>query len=801
MASQPAAAPPAMVGTALLLEQIRGLPNLNEKQKAQCEALVREAQDVLQKHPVESAEYQQAWKKLNGVSTNLRDAYNMYMAANAGAGQQAHGAGPGQRTVGPPPARGAPGVAQAAPTAAGAGARPGPAAAFGALAAPGAGAGPGQANAGPAVPGLPSSATPAPQLSVILAHLQQFPYVLPPELDASTDEGQKWLDEAKARYGQAMHNAKAAKDRLHAQQAKLHHLKTAGRELSPKDSDDLNQDRTTLHRAYQDAKRYIDQFRGEQVRYHQARSLAGRAPPGPPGPSGQVLAGDGGGVSGNAAAAAAAAEDDGEGVAGTAAAVAGARGQLSSTSGELESPQQRWMQAALPAGPRSISLAAAASDAVMEGMPQPTDVVGSSISAGPNVPGTGAGTGTGTGTGTQEASSQANSDTLTSGGPSRQVPTSTSTSAAGVGANNNNINNNTNHTNATNINNTNANANANANAMPRYPTAHDSPRPQPPGQLSAMPSSGTPTTTSHPHPHPLLHPDRPQSLTHQAALNQAARSYQTPPSTTSHSFAAGGTQAHGAHAHAPAALLTTSTTTTTIAGGSGGGISGSGGNNNNGNGGADPSSSSIGSHKMPIPKYITSASPPLAVNMNLGGSRPSYTGGASNPSQGMLGQPAVQKVAGFVLEGESEHVLSKKKLDELVRQVTHHGEGLGVGTGPLLTPDCEEVGGLRGFKVLAGWLADWLMRGDADKAVLQFADDFVDQVVTDACKLAKIRGSNTLELRDLQLVLERQYNIRVPGYALDEMRTVRKLAPAPGWTQKMAAVQAAKVTGGAKGGE
>jgi transcription initiation factor TFIID subunit 12 len=72
----------------------------------------------------------------------------------------------------------------------------------------------------------------------------------------------------------------------------------------------------------------------------------------------------------------------------------------------------------------------------------------------------------------------------------------------------------------------------------------------------------------------------------------------------------------------------------------------------------------------------------------------------------------------------------------------------------------------------------------------------VDNVITQACRLAKLRQASTLELRDIQLVLERNYNIRVPGFASDELRTVRKIQPTQGWTQKMSAVQAAKVTGG-----
>lgn len=65
-----------------------------------------------------------------------------------------------------------------------------------------------------------------------------------------------------------------------------------------------------------------------------------------------------------------------------------------------------------------------------------------------------------------------------------------------------------------------------------------------------------------------------------------------------------------------------------------------------------------------------------------------------------------------------------------------------------------------------------------------------------ACRIAKERGSKILEIRDLQLVLERGYNIRIPGYSSDELRTVRKVQPSPAWIAKMSAVQAAKVMPG-----
>jgi transcription initiation factor TFIID subunit 12 len=169
----------------------------------------------------------------------------------------------------------------------------------------------------------------------------------------------------------------------------------------------------------------------------------------------------------------------------------------------------------------------------------------------------------------------------------------------------------------------------------------------------------------------------------------------------------------------------------------------------------------VGNPKFPIPKNLPTSGTHNPVP--LGPARPTF-GGPSNGAPGMMGQPAVQKTPHFILEGEGDRVLSKKKLDELVRQVTGGGEGDG------LTPDVEE-------------------------SVLTLADDFVDSVITAACRLAKIRPNSTLDIRDIQIILERNYNIRVPGYSLDEVRTVRKFQPAPGWTQKMNAVQAAKVMG------
>ena len=88
---------------------------------------------------------------------------------------------------------------------------------------------------------------------------------------------------------------------------------------------------------------------------------------------------------------------------------------------------------------------------------------------------------------------------------------------------------------------------------------------------------------------------------------------------------------------------------------------------------------------LPIPPKL-SVSPLQPVQM--GSARPTLSGGPSTGAAGPMGQPGIQKHPYFVLEGEGERVLSKKKLEELVRQVTGGSDGE---VGESLDPDVEEV--------------------------------------------------------------------------------------------------------------
>lgn len=95
--------------------------------------------------------------------------------------------------------------------------------------------------------------------------------------------------------------------------------------------------------------------------------------------------------------------------------------------------------------------------------------------------------------------------------------------------------------------------------------------------------------------------------------------------------------------------------------------------------------------KMPIPKTLhekaTAPPQPVAVGGGNTPGRPTYGGG--NGAGGVMNQPIIAKMPVPQFDTEGDHVLSKKKLDELVRQVC--GGGSPGADGNYLTPDVEEV--------------------------------------------------------------------------------------------------------------
>jgi len=137
--------------------------------------------------------------------------------------------------------------------------------------------------------------------------------------------------------------------------------------------------------------------------------------------------------------------------------------------------------------------------------------------------------------------------------------------------------------------------------------------------------------------------------------------------------------------------------------------------------------------------------------------RPSLTGGSGGPHPLLATAPATRPPHYEV--DNPNRVLGKRKLQELVQQIDPHER---------LDPHVEDF-------------------------LLDVADEFIDSVITFACRLAKHRKSTTLDVKDVQLHLERNWGIRVPGYAPDEVRPVKKHIPTHAYQQKLNAIAQTKV--------
>ena len=82
----------------------------------------------------------------------------------------------------------------------------------------------------------------------------------------------------------------------------------------------------------------------------------------------------------------------------------------------------------------------------------------------------------------------------------------------------------------------------------------------------------------------------------------------------------------------------------------------------------------------------------------------------------------------------------------------------------------------------------------AEEQVLQLADDFLDQVTRQGLRMAQHRGSRTLDVQDLQLVLAKQWGIVVPGLGAPTFRPSKVSGSRPSLSKTLSS----GATGGAK---
>ena len=174
---------------------------------------------------------------------------------------------------------------------------------------------------------------------------------------------------------------------------------------------------------------------------------------------------------------------------------------------------------------------------------------------------------------------------------------------------------------------------------------------------------------------------------------------------------------------------------------------------------------------LPISSSINVKQPTITTFNSINDTRPSLTGGAANPMSILLDTPAITKLPTFDIEGDtgvidsstSGRVLNKRKLGDLINTI-------GVDEGDGKTS----------------------IDGNVEEFLLDLADEFIHSVTSFACRLAKHRKVDSIEARDVQLHLDKNWNIKIPGYAMDEIRNTRKIQPSNSYSQKVQGVEVSK---------
>ncbi|XP_072933494.1 transcription initiation factor TFIID subunit 12 [Epargyreus clarus] len=153
--------------------------------------------------------------------------------------------------------------------------------------------------------------------------------------------------------------------------------------------------------------------------------------------------------------------------------------------------------------------------------------------------------------------------------------------------------------------------------------------------------------------------------------------------------------------------------------------------------------------------------------MPIGSMNPQGIQYVNNPVQSpqLQGSPSQHSPMGSLSQANKENrpandanpqlLISRARLQELVREVD-----------PTLQLD-EEV----------------------EDMLLQMADDFIDTSMNSACALAKHRHAPCVELRDVQLILERHWNMWIPGFGNDELRPYKRAPVTEAHKQRMALIR------------
>lgn len=80
---------------------------------------------------------------------------------------------------------------------------------------------------------------------------------------------------------------------------------------------------------------------------------------------------------------------------------------------------------------------------------------------------------------------------------------------------------------------------------------------------------------------------------------------------------------------------------------------------------------------------------------------------------------------------------------------------------------------------------------EVEELLMQLADDFVETAVNSASLLAKHRKAHTVDVKDVQLYLERNWNMWIPGFGNDEVRPFKRASTTDAHKQRLALIRKA----------
>lgn len=128
-----------------------------------------------------------------------------------------------------------------------------------------------------------------------------------------------------------------------------------------------------------------------------------------------------------------------------------------------------------------------------------------------------------------------------------------------------------------------------------------------------------------------------------------------------------------------------------------------------------------------------------------------------HPSTPQLGPHS--RTASAEASESGNRILSKRSIHELVNQIDPSEK---------LDPEVEDI-------------------------LVDIAEDFVESITTFGCSLAKHRKSPTLEAKDILLHLERNWNMTLPGFGGDEIKTFKKPFVSDIHKERLAAIKKSAV--------